>query len=188
MILPWTTSCGIFFPAAPYSRPSSFYVTVNQTQGEGWSLVEMLCKRDPPLQEKTNTSKLWHMQVCQFSCRCTTQEETHLFPCFHCELMSVWIPYRWHDTKELQNDRVLMFLGILRMCHAFSIYQQRSKGSPGPGFITLIGFCYSTTTIKQYRKTLQGLLVCLCQLVSIRHLLGNCILDQVGNMYLFSTT
>lgn len=119
----------------------------------GWakrSLAETLCKRDPPLQENSNTSELWHLQVWQFSCRCTTtQGEAHLFPYFHHGLMSVWFSYSWCDMQKLQNDRVLMLLGSLKMCHAFSIYQQRGEESPGPGFMTLVGFCYSTTTIKQ---------------------------------------
>lgn len=78
--------------------------------------------------------------------------------------------------QKLQNDRVLMLLRNLKMCHAFSIYQQRSEESPGPGFVALAGFCYSTTTIRQQRKTFHGLLVCLCQLVSSRESIGKTVI------------
>lgn len=75
------------------------------------------------------------------------------------------------------------------MCHAFSIYQQRGEESPGPGFIALVGFCDSTTTIRQQRKTLHGLLVCLCQLVSSRASIGKLhFRSRLSYDHLFSIT
>lgn len=147
MMLPWTISCEIFIPAAPHSSPSIFYITVNQSPGRRLVVLKVpwlrCCVKETHLCKKTAT----HLS-CD-SCECDNSPagtQTHLFPCFHPGLMSVWIPYRWHDTQKLQNDRVLMLLGSLRMRHAFSIHQQRTEGSPGPGFMTLVGFHYSTTT------------------------------------------
>lgn len=67
------------------------------------SLAEMLCKRDPPLQENSNTSEMWHLQVWQFSCRRkTTQEETHLFHYFHHGLMTV-VSIQWAWYTEISK-------------------------------------------------------------------------------------